>query len=234
MSNIQCQMSNMKKLWIIANFKSNLSMQQSIEWIEAVGPQIEQNENIVVGVCPRFSVLSEVAKRVKAGNYPLLVGSQNISPFGEGAYTGEESVSLINEMISFSIIGHSERRTHFAETDEIVAEKTKRAKESEITPLVCVQNAETPVPTGCEKVAYEPVFAIGTGTPDTPENAEKVAKQLQDMHGEIQILYGGSVNRSNCASFVAQEHIGGLLIGKASMDPQEFVAIVKECLLVVQ
>ena len=114
-------MSKMKKLWIIANFKSNLSIQQSIEWIEAVGPQIEKNENIVVGVCPRFSVLSEMAKRVKAGDFPILVGAQNISPFGEGAYTGEESGSLINQMISFSLIGHSERRTHFAETDEIVS-----------------------------------------------------------------------------------------------------------------
>lgn len=210
-------------------------MQQSIEWIEAVGPQLEKNENIVVGFCPRFSVLSEVSTRVKAGNYPILVGSQNISPFLEGAYTGEEPISLIKEMISFSIIGHSERRTHFSETDEIVAEKVKRAKEASISPVVCVQNAETPVPANSELVAYEPVFAIGTGVADTPENAEKVSKQLRDMHGgELHILYGGSVNKNNCASFVSQENINGLLIGKASMDPQEFMAIVNACSVVVK
>ncbi len=224
----------MKKLWIIANFKSNLSLQQSLEWIEVVGPQLERNENVVVGFAPRFSVLSEVAKAVKVGNYPIWVGAQNISPFEEGAYTGEEPISLVKEMITFSIIGHSERRTHFAETDEMVATKVKLAKQSEVVPLVCVQNAETPIPPGSEVVAYEPVFAIGTGTPDTPENAEKVSKQLSDMHGNMPILYGGSVNKENCAAFVKQDHISGLLIGKASLAPEEFVAIVNECLLVVQ
>lgn len=205
-----------------------------MEWIEVVGPQLERNENIVVGFCPRFSVLSELAKKVKIGNYPILVGAQNISPFVEGAYTGEEPVSLLKEMIGFSLIGHSERRTNFAETDEIVSEKVKRAKEVEVLPLVCVQNAETPVPANCSLIAYEPVFAIGTGTPDTPENAEKVSKQLKDMHGNVEILYGGSVNKDNCASFVKQENISGLLIGKSSMDPEQFIAIVNECSLVVQ
>lgn len=224
----------MKKLWIIANFKSNLSLQQSIEWIEAVGPQLEKNENIVVGFCPRFSVLSEVATKVKAGNYPILVGAQNISPFTEGAYTGEEPVTLLKEMIAFSIIGHSERRSNFAETDEIVSEKVKRAKEVDVLSLVCVQNAETPVPVDSKLIAYEPVFAIGTGTPDTPENADKVSKQLKDIHGDIEILYGGSVNKDNCLSFVRQENISGLLIGKSSIDPEQFIAIVNECLLVVQ
>lgn len=224
----------MKKLWIIANFKSNMSLEQSLEWIETVGPQLERNENIVVGVCPRFSALSEVAKKVKIGNYPILIGAQNVSPFVEGAYTGEEPVSLLKEMISFSIIGHSERRSNFAETDEIVSEKVKRAKEGEVMPVVCVQNAETPVPSNCNLIAYEPVFAIGTGTPDTPENAQKVSKQLKDMHGSVEILYGGSVNKDNCASFVKQENISGLLIGKSSMEAEHFIAIVNECLLVVQ
>jgi triosephosphate isomerase len=227
-------MSNMKKLWIIANFKSNLSIQQTLEWIEAVGPQLERHENIVVGFCPRFSALSEAAKAVKVGNYPMQVGSQNVSPFNEGAYTGEEAADFLKEVVSFSLVGHSERRTHFAETDEIVSEKVKKLKEAEVMPLVCIQNAETPVPAGCEVVAYEPVFAIGTGTPDTPENAEKVSKQLVDMHGEISVLYGGSVNKTNCGSFVKEEHISGLLIGKASMNPEEFVAIVNECSLVVK
>lgn len=224
----------MKKLWIIANFKSNLSIQQTLEWIDAVGPLLERHENIVVGFCPRFSALSEAAKAVKVGNYPLHVGSQNVSPFNEGAYTGEEAAPFLKELISFSLIGHSERRTHFAETDEMVSEKVNRVREAEIMPLVCVQNAETPVPAGCEVIAYEPVFAIGTGTPDTPENAEKVSKQLVDMHGKINVLYGGSVNKDNCASFVKEANISGLLIGKASMNPEEFVAIVNECTLVVQ
>ncbi len=219
----------MKKLWIIANFKSNLSLAETIEWVEAVGPKLERRDDIVVGFCPRFSALSEAAKIVKVNNFPLLVGAQNVSPFIEGAYTGEEAATFLKGMIDFSLIGHSERRQHFAETDEMVSEKVNRVKEQEIIPLVCVQDAETPVPHGCEVIAYEPIFAIGTGTPDTPENAEKVARQLVDMHPGISVLYGGSVNKENCATFVKQEYINGLLIGKASLDPDQFIAIVNAC-----
>lgn len=224
----------MKKLWIIANFKSNLSLQETLEWIGKVGPQLERHEDLVVGFCPRTSTLSEAAKAVKVGNYPILVGSQNISPFDGGAYTGEEPVSLMKDFISFSLIGHSERREHFAETDQTVSEKVKQANSAQIMPLVCVQGAETPIPSGCKVAAYEPTFAIGTGTPDTPENADKVAKQIQGLHSEVQILYGGSVNKDNCASFVKQENIAGLLIGKASLEAEQFVAIVNECSLVVK
>jgi triosephosphate isomerase len=188
----------------------------------------------VVGFCPRASVLSEVAKTVRVGGYPIMVGSQNVSPFEIGAYTGEDPASLLKELVTFSLIGHSERREHFAETDQVVADKVKQVKQVDMTPLVCVQDAQTPVPVGCNLIAYEPVFAIGSGTPDTPENANKVAKQLSQMHKEINILYGGSVKKENCASFVKEEYISGLLIGKAALDPDEFVAIVNECSIVVQ
>lgn len=224
----------MKKLWIIANIKSNLSLEESIAWVEKVGPQLEKREDIVVGICPRTSTLSEVSKAVKVGNYPILVGSQNVSPFDAGAYTGEEPASLIKNLISFSLVGHSERRNNFAETDEMVKEKVAQLKAQQLMPLVCVQDAQTPVPNGVEVIAYEPIFAIGTGTPDTPENANKVAKQLVDLHSGVKVLYGGSVNKDNCASFVREESIAGLLIGKASLDPDHFVAIVNECSLVVQ
>ncbi len=224
----------MKKLWIIANFKSNLSLQETVEWVENVGSKLERSDDIVVGICPRASVLSEVAKTVKVGGFPILVGSQNVSPFETGAYTGEDPAALLKELISFSLIGHSERRTHFAETDELVVEKVKLINQSELTPLVCVQNAETPVPAECDLIAYEPVFAIGTGTPDTPDNANTVAKQLVDLHSKVRVLYGGSVNKENCAEFVREEYINGLLIGKASLDADEFIAIVNECSLVVK
>ncbi len=224
----------MKKLWIIANFKSNLSLQETVEWVENVGPKLERRDDIVVGICPRASVLSEVAKTVKVSGFPIIVGSQNVSPFEVGAYTGEDPASLLKELVSFSLIGHSERRNNFAETDTLVAEKVKQAKQVDLTPLVCVQDAETPVPTGCELIAYEPVFAIGTGVADTPENANKVSSQLTQMHSGIHVLYGGSVKKENCAQFVREEFISGLLIGKASLDPEEFIAIVNECSLVVQ
>lgn len=128
-----------------------------------------------------------------------------------------------------SIIGHSERRDKFGETDEIIAEKVKQAQASEIEPILCIQNADTPIPQGVRIAAYEPVFAIGTGTPDTPENADSVAAQVKSKNPELTILYGGSVTSENCQSFIDKENLSGLLIGKASLDADEFLKIVSNC-----
>jgi triosephosphate isomerase (TIM) len=223
----------MKTLWIVANWKSNKSLEEALDWLSRVGPKLERRDEMKVVVCPTFSSLSEMAKEVKVGNYPIMIGSQDLSPFDVGSYTGEESASLLKQYIGISIIGHSERRKNFSETDEMVAQKTQKAIENEIIPLVCVQDANTPVPSGCKVIAYEPVFAIGTGNPDTPENANEVSKQLKEKHGSgLEILYGGSVNHENCKGFVSQENISGLLIGKSSLDPEEFIKIISECMSV--
>lgn len=218
-----------KKLWIVANWKSNLNLSESLEWINKVGPQLNKREDLQVVVCPRFSALPELHQEIQANNYPIMLGSQNLSPFETGSFTGEEPATLLKELVSMSIIGHSERREKFAETDEMIAEKIKQAQASGIEPILCIQNSETPIPEGVKIAAYEPVFAIGTGTPDTPENANKVASQVKSMKSELSILYGGSVNSENCQSFVDQENINGLLIGKASLDADEFLKIVANC-----
>lgn len=222
---------DMKKIWIIANWKSNMTIQEALDWISQVGPKIEKSENLEVVVCPTFSSLPEVKKEVLVGNFPLKVGVQDLSPFSQGAYTGEEAASLIKDLAEIAILGHSERRENFAETDEMVEEKVNKAIEAGIIPLVCVQSAETPIPQKCQFVAYEPIFAIGSGNPDTPANADKVAAMLKEKHNpDLEILYGGSVNSENAKVFVEQDNISGLLIGKASLDPQEFVKIVHSCL----
>lgn len=220
----------MKKLWIIANFKSNKNVAEVLDWVSLVGPKLQISENIKVGVCPTFTALGETRKAVKIGNFPLLVGSQDLSPFGLGSYTGEEPAEILKEMIDFALIGHSERRQNFSETDETVASKVKQAEANGILSLVCVQGAETPIPPGAKIIAYEPVFAIGTGIPDIPENAEKVAKTLKEIGGDgTEVLYGGSVNSENCKNFTSQDNINGLLIGKSSLDAEEFVKIVENC-----
>ncbi len=225
-----------KTIWIIANWKSNKTIKEALEWVSQVGPHIPKTDKLKVVICPTFSALSEVKKAVTVGNFPLLVGAQDLSPFGKGAYTGEESAQLVKELIDLAILGHSERRKNFGETDEMVAKKVSQALGNNITPLVCVQNEETLVPKDCQLIAYEPIWAISTGlnnTPgvgrvDNPEDANKVASTLQQKYGsELEVIYGGSVDSGNVLGFVTQEQISGVLVGNASLDAQEFIKICK-------
>ncbi len=219
-----------KKIWIIANWKSNKSISEALDWLSKVGPQIPKSDNLKVVVCPTFSTISEVKKAILVGGFPLMVGSQDLSPFDIGSYTGEEPATLLSQLVELSILGHSERRQNFGETDQMVEDKVKQAREYNIVPLVCVQGPTISVPKDCQLVAYEPIFAIGTGNPDTPENASKVAESLKEKYGQgLEVLYGGSVDSLNAKGFLTQENISGVLVGNASLDAEEFVAIVKEC-----
>lgn len=214
--------------WIIANWKSNKTISEALSWVDFVGPRLSKRENLKVVVCPPFTDIEEVKKAVLVGNYPILVGAQDLSPYDDGPYTGEESARILSELVDLVILGHSERRQNFGETDKMVAEKAEKAKEFNIVPLVCVQNENTPVPKGAGLVAYEPVFAIGTGNPDTPADAVKIAESLKAKSQEdILVLYGGSVTSQNAKAFLQQESLSGLLVGKASLDPEEFVKIVE-------
>lgn len=213
--------------WIVANWKSNKIISEALAWIDEVGPKLPRRENLKVAVCPVFTAVEEVKKAVLVGNYPILVGAQDLSPFEDGPYTGEESARILSELVDLVILGHSERRQNFGETDEMVAEKVAQAKKFNIIPLVCVQNENIPVPEGVTLVAYEPVFAIGTGSPDTPADAARVAEILQGKSQDnLSVLYGGSVTSENAKPFLQQENLAGLLIGGASLDPAEFLKIV--------
>jgi len=223
-----------KNIWIIANWKSNKTISEALDWVAKVGPQIPQKDNLKVIVCPTFSALSEVKKAITVGGFPLMVGCQDLSPFGMGAYTGEESAALLNQLVDLAILGHSERKKNFNENDEMVAKKVEQAIINKIIPLVCVQDEETPVPKGCTMIAYEPIWAISTGltnTPgvgraDTPEDAGQVARVFKQKYGsELEILYGGSVNQQNIKEFIDQDDISGVLVGNASLDAEEFIKI---------
>lgn len=220
----------LKNIWIIANWKANKNISEALEWVSEVGPRIPKQENLKVVVCPNFVCLEQIAKEIKVGNYNLILGSQDLSVFETGAYTGEVPALLLSGLVSISILGHSERRKNFNESDEIVAEKVRKANEANVIPLVCVQGEETIVPKNCKLIAYEPVRAIGTGNSDTPENANVVAKNLKQKTN-LEVLYGGSVSAENVKDFVRQENINGVLVGGASLDATEFVKIVKECVV---
>lgn len=215
-------------MWVIANWKSNKTISEALAWVDTVGPNLPKREKLKVVVCPNFTDIEEVKKAILVGNYPLQVGAQDLSPFEDGPYTGEESARILKELVDLVILGHSERRENFGETDEMVVEKVKRAGEHQIIPLVCVQNENTPIPEGVKLLAYEPVFAIGSGNPDTPDNASEVAKELRKKYGEgVEVLYGGSISADNAKAYLQKGNLDGLLIGTASLDPEEFLKIVE-------
>ncbi len=226
-------------IWIIANWKSNKTIAEALDWISEVGPKIPKMDNLKVVVCPGFSSLSEIKKAITIGNFPIILGSQDLSPFGVGAYTGEEPAQLLKGLVDLAILGHSERKKNFGETDEIVAKKTQQALGNNLIPLVCIQSKEVSVPEGCRMITYEPSWAISTwltntpevGKADTPENANQIAGFLKQKYGsELIVLYGGSVDLGNVKNFVTQENISGVLIGNASLNSQEFVKICQAAL----
>lgn len=222
----------MKKLFIVANWKANKNQNDARLWIESFGEEIFSNDSLLANkeviVCPAFPMLSLVSGYILANNLKISLGSQDVSRFDEGAFTGEVPASILQGIVEYSIIGHSERRANFSETDEILSEKTKLALNSGIVPVFCVQGVDTPVPTGVTIVAYEPIEAIGTGNPDTPENANNVALKLKEKYSFIEhVLYGGSVTSNNVGSFVSMEEISGVLVGGASLDAGEFSSLVK-------
>lgn len=219
----------MKKLLILGNWKSNKGVTDAIAWFaqimhiqDALG-----NEKTAV-LFPSFPLLFFAKQQIAEKSLPLYLGAQNISPFPKGAYTGEVAAAQIKEFADYVLIGHSERRQYFHETDEVLAQKTELAVQAGLQVVYCVQNEETIVPKNAKIVAYEPVSAIGTGHPDTPEAAATVAHLIKKANPQVgQVVYGGSVTSRNVASFTQMEHIDGVLPGGASLDPHEFLTIIK-------
>jgi triosephosphate isomerase (TIM) len=220
----------MKNLTIVANWKSNKDTKEALEWLKIFSSDLYIHSEVKVVISPQFPQIEPLKKEIDSNNYPLYLGIQDISPFSLGAFTGEVAAETLKGGVYLSIIGHSERRKYFGETEEIINQKVQQALESNIIPLVCVQGADSVVTPGCRMVAYEPIFAIGTDNPDTPENANRVASILKEKHGsDLKVLYGGSVDGLNYKEFIRQDNISGLLIGRASWDAISFKEIVNGC-----
>lgn len=216
----------MAKRFIIANWKSNKTLAEATEWLSHLEGFPSDEEKVVV-VCPPFPLLSAMKKLKEEKNIPLLLGAQNVSPFAIGAYTGEVAATQVKEFADFVIIGHSERRQHFGETDDMLAKKVALANAAGLTVIFCMQGKDTLIPDGVRIVAYEPVFAIGSGTPDTPENAEEVASFIKQERTIEFVLYGGSVTPENIQSFISQQSIDGVLVGGASLAHESFLELIQ-------
>lgn len=210
----------MKPLFIAGNWKSNKTLKEAQEWLTSF--TATWGSHITVILCVPYTLLGFFA----AKKPPFLLGAQDISPFGEGAYTGEINAKQIKDFAQWVIIGHSERRNTFKETDDLLRQKVEQAKTAGLKIIFCVPDATTPVPQNVDIVAYEPVWAIGTGQPDTPANANAVMTSIKAKSQGAQVIYGGSVTNENVASFVDQPAIDGVLPGGASLDPKKFADLI--------
>jgi len=245
----------MKKLFIIGNWKSNITIEGAYRWFEEEANievyinqvmirrgmiddkkdenntdenagNIELEKEVII--CPSFTTISVVKSIIEERKLPYKTGSQDVSQFEKGAFTGQVNAEQIKELGEYVIIGHSERRNNLGETDEVLKKKVDVALKYELTPIFCVQNDQVMVPDGVKIVAYEPPTAIGTGNPDTPENADSVAGNIKGKYKNVEyVLYGGSVTSENVQGFVQKENINGVLVGGASLDPVKFTAIIK-------
>lgn len=224
----------MKKTFIIANWKSNITSSEANSWLESFDIKDLDTTDKKVIICPSFALLSDIKSYSLKNNSSVKIGAQDISPFGEGSYTGEVNGKQLKDFAEFVIVGHSERRKNFAESNDTVNLKIKKAFEYGLIPIVCISELEQvkalqeiAKTNNNFIVAYEPLFAIGSGTPDTPENADLMAGKIKNIIGDIAVLYGGSVTSGNINNFSKMPNISGALIGKASLNPTEFLQIIK-------
>lgn len=234
---------------------------EAIEFVQKLAYNLDPTDTEVVEVvvCPPFTALRSVQTVIDADRLQFGLGAQNCHWQEKGAFTGEISPLMLAKLdVSYVVVGHSERRHIFGETDEQVAKKVRAVIDHGMRPILCVgetleqreagstsEVVVSQLDAGTGKVsqneadklviAYEPVWAIGTGKNALPEDANSVAvlvrERLAERFGQaserIRILYGGSVKAGNVASFVAQPHVDGALVGGASLDPEEFARIVR-------
>ena len=236
----------------------NGTASETEELISGLVSSSADKEAAEVIICPPFTAIALASRLLESSS--IAVGGQNMSEHEKGAYTGEISVSmLLTAGASYVILGHSERRQYYAETDQLVNQKAKLAFSFELTPIICV--GETLAQREAEEtekviiaqldgatdgftaeelsrsvIAYEPVWAIGTGRTATPEMAEDahrlIRKRLSEKidtaaAGSLPILYGGSVKPENAKELMAQEDIDGALVGGASLNADDFVKIIQ-------
>jgi len=253
-------MSSARLPLMAGNWKMNLNHLEAIAVVQKLAFALTDAdlEACEVAVLPPYTDIRSVQTLVDADRLALRYGAQDLSSHDKGAFTGEVSGAMLAKLgCSFVVVGHSERREYHAEDDAVVAAKAAAAYRHGLTPIVCVgegleiRQAGTHVEHTLAQVtgslagitaeqarsvviAYEPVWAIGTGEVATPDDAQEVCAAIRtrlaelysgDLADGVRVLYGGSVKASNVASIMAQPDVDGALVGGASLDPDEFVAI---------
>ncbi len=249
----------MRKPMMAGNWKMNKTLGEGQQLARDIAAAVQGYDNVDRVICPPFVALAGVAWAIQGG--PLLVGAQNVHWAESGAYTGEVSVPMLKGVASHVIIGHSERRQYFAESDEGVNKKAKALLAAELTPIICVgesleQNQAgitqtfvsgqvkaaldglTAEQVGKVVIAYEPIWAIGTGLAATAEQAQAICggvvrAAVAEVYGaevaeQVVVLYGGSTNEKNITEIMQQPDIDGALIGGAALKVDSYASMVKQ------
>jgi triosephosphate isomerase len=250
-------MSFPRKKFVAGNFKMNMTSSEVAPYLEVFRQETEKLNDVDIVLIPPFTAIAK-ASEILGGAQKIRLGAQNMSPEAKGAYTGEISAPMLRDLfVRYVLVGHSERRRLFCETDELVRRKLVTAIASELRPILCVGETLEERQAGQEKavlegqlrgalegltpdqiseviVAYEPVWAIGTGLTATPEQAQEAHLFIRDYLGKLagtslankaRILYGGSVTPANAKELMSQPDIDGALVGGASLDPRGFAEI---------
>jgi triosephosphate isomerase len=242
---------------IAGNWKMHKTVAQAEEFIQGLLPRVSSADCVDVAICPPFLALQAMVDSTRGSR--VQVFAQNMHEADEGAFTGEVSAPMLSEMdVHGVVVGHSERRQFFGESDKALALKVPKALEAGLVPILCVGETEEErdageterklrhqVQEGLAKVAeerlaevviaYEPIWAIGTGKVATPDQAQEaiafvralVAGRSQEQAPRVRILYGGSVKPDNAGELLALPDVDGALVGGASLDPAGFAAIVE-------
>jgi triosephosphate isomerase len=254
--------ADVRRPLISGNWKMNLNHFEALQTVQKLGYLVgkEDTRDVDVSVHPPFTDLRTVQTSIDADRLPFILGAQHCHWEDSGAFTGEVSPAFLAKLeVRYVICGHSERRQLFGETDEMVAAKASAVLRHGMTPIVCVGETLEEREAGATEgkvlgqvdaalagrpadavasmvIAYEPIWAIGTGRTETSEDAQAVCAAIRTRVGSlieeatagaIRIQYGGSVKASNIAELMAQPDIDGALVGGASLDPDEFARIVK-------
>ncbi|MEJ5227846.1 triose-phosphate isomerase [Thermodesulfovibrio sp.] len=245
----------MLQKFIVANWKMNKTIGEAVDFLSQFIPSVEGIKDREIGIAPTFLCIETVGKALKNTNIKLC--AQNVFYENKGAYTGEVSPSMLKDAeVEYVIIGHSERRKYFHETDEIINKKIHASLKEKLKVIFCIGETleerklektkeilEIQIKGGLKNIehvealtiAYEPVWAIGTGVVATEEQIKEahlfIREKLRDIYGEIaneiRILYGGSVSPENIKSIITLDNVDGVLVGGASLDPLSFAKIVK-------
>ncbi len=211
--------------YIIGNWKANKNSVEVTHWTDIFKNEYTPREEIAFAVCPPSPFISYLQQTLK-GLKNVFVGAQTLASVEQGSYTGETTAKTLQGIASFAIVGHSERRKHFHESDEDLAQKVLFAKKYGIEPIYCIRDEKDPIPAEVKFIAYEPVAAIGTGQNEPPERVIEMKKKMS-LPKNCVFIYGGSVNEKNSASYLATGEIDGFLIGKASLDAHQFLSIIQ-------